>query len=278
MAAGGIIVSGQWATNGSLIHTNLLRFPILLDANGQPLTTPVVTVGCTGELAGYPSRHVYDGNPQTKLLTSASAGDIDLAFDLGTASVTVYGIVLAGHNLTASGITYAKLEGGTTTACADVSQALILNGSTLTPAYRLLATPVAKRYWRVRVKFTTSTALQVKEAFLIGAAPLGFAINYSWGGRDYLETFRTGSDGGIGGVPQSQARWVRRFKEMAFSGISTAQKDALEYAAMNGAVVLSPDGSSGPALFGVLEITDPAKEGQTAGQHSITVAFREARR
>jgi hypothetical protein len=256
MANGGILVSGGISGNGTLISTNLLYAPLLRDAYGNAIARPSVTLGGTAGAAGYEAAFAIDKDPRTLWKTASLDTDITYTMDLGVTTLTVYGVVVVGHNIPTTGLTHALLEGGTTNACGDVSQALVLNADTYTPGYHLLATPVAKRYWRLNVQFAAATALQIGEVFLLGSAPLAFARNYNWRGMDDVEIGKIYSDG-IHGVPRQTALWERKRADLPFTNISSVQLTALQLAARNGHVVFSPESSDGFAFYGVLTLEPP---------------------
>lgn len=284
MANGGIAVSGGTAGHGTLIYTNLLYSPLLFDAYGNPIARPSVTLGGTAGAAGYEAAFVADHDHKTLFKTAASDNDITLTFDLGSGNANiVYGIVLIGHNLTEDNVSdatdsyaLALFEGGTTTGYSDVSQALTINASALTPAYHLLASPQAYRYWRVRVNFNASTVLQIGEAFLIGAAPYAFAKNYNWQYNDSLELGQVMQDGGISGVPRVYTRWRRRRMDLTFTDISAAQLAVLQAADCNSHVIFSPTGSTGYAYFGILELEQP--KARRANYQNVVAHFTEIAR
>jgi hypothetical protein len=259
MANGGIPVSGGSTGHGTLISTNLLYSPLLLDAYGCAQARPSFTIGGTAGAAGYEAAFIMDKDSKTLYKTPASAGAITLT--MTPASVLqAYGIVLVGHNLTAAGITSAKLEGGVGNY-TDFSKDLVLNVATLTPAHYLLSTAeiaAAANYnqWRITVTFASSAALQIGEAFLIGAPPLAFAKNYQWRPTDDLEIGKVSSMG-ISGVPRMVAQWERKRMDLTFQGISTAQLTAMQVAARNGHVIFSPESSDSFAYFGIWEMEPP---------------------
>jgi hypothetical protein len=275
MANGGIPVSGGTTGFGTLISANLLYSPLLLDSYGHAMARPSVTLGGTAGATGFAAAFVRDGDPLTPWKTAAGAGAHTLTIDLG-AAFTVYGVVLIGHNLTETGITSALLEGGSSAACGDVSQALTINADTLTPAYHLLATPLSRRYWQIVITPAASMAIQIGEAFLIGAPPLAFSTNYAYGHSD-IEEIGKRSSAGLAGVTRVTAQWVRRYiGGMAFHGASVAQRDAMVAAARNGHVVFSPDGVNGPALFGTW--TNNSISPTYVDQCSIEATFEECPR
>jgi hypothetical protein len=276
MAEGGIAVSGGTTGYGTLISTNLLYAPLLLDASGNPLARPVVAIGGTAGATGFAAAFALDKDPKTLWKTAATGDAQTFTIDLGATGFTVYGVVVINHNIPTTGLTAATLDGGTTAACSDVSEALTLNADTYTPAYHLLTTPVAKRYWRLSVDFVASTALQIGEVFLIGAAPLAFTGNYSYWYDDHEEVGIRSSTG-LSGVSRVTAQWVRRYMSgLQFNNISTAQKDAMLAAARNGHVVFSPDGANGKALFGVWKI-ESVKHSYD-DQWNVTASFEESPR
>jgi hypothetical protein len=288
MALGGIAVSGGTSGNGTLISTNLLYSPLLYDAYGNALARPAFTLGGTAGAAGFEAAWAIDQDPATLYKTAASAGAITMTI-VPTAPIRqVYGIVLVWHNLDGGSadpplpgnFTSAKFEGGAGNY-TDLSKDLVVNAASLTPAYYLLsaaeiAAAASYTQWRITVTFASSTALQIGEVFLIGAAPLAFARNYSWQGDDGFVSGQVISDG-ENGVPRISALWRRREKALTFDRISTAQKEALELAALNGHCILSPDGSDGPAHFGIIQLAGRPKE-MLPGQWTMTMRFIEAAR
>lgn len=280
MADGGIAVSGGATNHGTLIHTNLLYYPLLYDAYGNQQARPSFVLGGTAGVAGYEAAFAVDKDPKTLFKPAASVNDQEFTIDLGAGNaLVVYGVVIVGHNITAANIDSALFEGGTTTGYADVSEALTLNVATLSPAYHLLASPQAYRYWRVRVNFTASLALQMGEVFLIGAAPYAFADNYNKGFTPDLE-FGKVSGSGIAGIPRVYTRWERKRYSLQFTSITDAQLTVFKNAARNGHVIFSPKGANGPALFGVWEIEPPKYITEVSGGsvYDVTVNFTEAAR
>jgi hypothetical protein len=275
MATGGIPVSGGITGYGTLIGSNLLYSPLLLDSDGNALARPSVTLGGTAGATGFAAARAVDRDPLTVWKTPAGAGAHTLTIDLG-AAYTVYGVVLFGHNLTEAAIASALLEGGSSAACGDVSQALTINAATLTPAYHLLATPASKRYWQIVITPAASMAIQIGEVLLIGAPPLAFSVNYAYGYDDH-EEIGTRSSTGLNGISRVTAQWVRRYiGGMVFNSAPSAQRDSMVAAARNGHVVFSPDGVSGPALLGIWR-NESIKHGY-ADQWTITATFEEAPR
>ena len=282
MALGGIAVSGGTTGHGTLISTNLLYAPFLLDTYEVPMARPTCVLGGTDSATGYEAAFATDRDQRTLFKTATSGNDRKLSFDLGAGNANiVYGIVLLGHNLTTDNIddsadSYAGawLEGGTTTGYSDISAALTVNASALTPAYHLLASPQAYRYWRVRVNFNSSLALQIGEAFLIGAPPLAFVKNYNKRFPNNKELGMVKSTGGLSGIPRVYTRWERRYMEIRFTNISDSQLEAMQAAARNGHVVFSPTGSSGYAYFGVLELEPPTYV--TTDKWDVTAHFTES--
>ncbi len=263
MALGGIAVSGGATGHGTIISCNLLYSPLLLDAYGSPKARPAYTLGGTAGAAGYEAAFAADRDQKTMFKTAASLNDLTLTMIHGATPPTVYGVVLLGHNLTATNVDDAAdsfagawFEGGNDTNYNTISAALTLNADALTPAYHLLASPQAHDHWRIRVNFNSSLALQLGEVFLIGNAPLALAKNYNWGFIDDKELGVVRNDG-ICGVPRIYTRWTRRRMEINFTHISTAQMEALQEAARNGHVVFSPSGANGYAYFGILELDQP---------------------
>jgi len=256
MALGGIPVSGGTSGHGTLISTNLLYSPLMYDTYGNPSTCPVFTLGGTAGAAGYEAAFVIDKDPKTLYKTPASAGAITLTM-VPASAIQVYGIAIFGHNLTEAGITSAKFEGGAGNY-TDFSKDLVINAATLTPAYYLLSTAeiaAAAAYdrWRINVTFAASTALQIGEVFLIGAAPYAFDRNYNKGFIPNLEISKITSEG-ISGVPREISRWERLRLEFEFTDISVTQLTALQTAARNGHVIFSPRGSDDKAYFGTLRL------------------------
>jgi len=264
MAYGGIAVSGGTTGHGTLIHTNLLYSPLLLDSNRNPLARPAFTLGGTAGAAGYEAAFLVDMDQASLFKTAASDNDISVTIDLGSGNInSVYGVVLIGHNLTEDNVddatdsfALAKFEGGPTTACGLIDENLTINALKLTPAYKLLDTPANHRYWRVRVNFNASTAFQIGELFLVGAAPLAFTKNYNKAYSEALELGKSVNDG-YGGVPRHYVRWERKRFNMAFEMIPTAQLEGMQAAARNGLVVFSPQGASSYAYFGLWELEEP---------------------
>jgi hypothetical protein len=281
MAYGGIAVSGGTTGHGTLIYTNLLYSPLLIDSYGVPETRPTVTLGGTSGATGYEAAFAADRDPRTLFKPAASDSDQILLFDLGAGNTKyVYGVVLIGHNLTEDNTSdatdsyaLAKFEGGATSDCGDESQDLTINASLLTPAYHLLETPATYRYWRVRLNFNASTALEIGEAFLIGSAPLAFTVNFNKG---YVEEREIGKvvNHGFSGIPRVYSRWERRRMDMTFTMIPEAQLLAMQVAARNGHVIFSPAGASGYAYFGVLELEAP--KFRKIGYWDVTAHFTEA--
>jgi len=277
MANGGIPVAGGTTNFGTLIHTNLLYAPLLRDAYGNAVERPAWTLGGTAGAAGYGAAFIRDKDPLTLYKTAPDAGEQTLTMVLSsTTRPAVYGVVLVGHNMTSTNITSAKFEGGDGNY-TDVTEDLVINAATLTPAYVLLsAAATGKDRWRIRVTYAAATEFQIGEVFLIGAAPLAFARNYSWqGGIDDLEIGKMSSSG-INGVPRTVALWERLRKEFLFERISETQKTALQQAARNGSSVFSPDGASGFAHFGVFELEPPAPV--MVDQFNVRARFTEAAR
>lgn len=264
MANGGLAVAGGATGHGTIMSCNLIYSPLLLDVYGLPKARPAFTLGGTAGATGFEAAFAKDHDPKTLFKTAAAGSDLTITIDLGSGNaITVYGVVLLGHNLTATNIddaadSYAGawFEGGTTTGYSDISAALTLNADALTPAYHLLASPQAYRYWRVRVNFNSALALEIGELFLIGATPLAFTKNYNWGFVDDRELGVIKHEG-ISGVPRIYTRFTRRRLEIEFRLISTAQMTAMQEAARNGHVVFSPSGASGYAYFGILELDQP---------------------
>lgn len=263
MANGGIAVSGGATGHGTLIYANLLYSPFTLDANGIPTTRPSYTLGGTAGATGFEAAFAADRDQSTLFKTAAAGTDLTITMVHGASPPTVHGVVLLGHNLTATNISDAAdsyagawFEGGNDTNYDTVSEALTLNADALTPAYHLLDTPADYDHWRIRVNFNSETALQIGEVFLIGAAPLAFAKNYNWGFVDELE-LGVVRNAGLSGVTRVHTRWERRRLEITFRNITTEQMEAMQAAARNGHVVFSPSGANGYAYFGVLEIEPP---------------------
>ena len=282
MALGGIPVSGGAAGHGTLIYCNLLYSPLLYDAYGNPQARPAYTLGGTAGAAGYEAVFAIDKDPQTLYKTAASAGAITLTMVLASA-YQVYGVVLLGHNLTVAGITSAKFEGGAGNY-TDFSENLAINAATLTPAYFLLSTAqiaaaAAYTQWRINVTFAASTALQIGEVFLIGAAPYAFAKNYNKGFVSDMEYGKVSSSG-ISGIPRVITRWERKRYNITFTEITEAQLTALQDAARNEHVIFSPTGASGKAYFGVIEVEPPTYITEVDGGsiYNVTVNFTEAAR
>lgn len=272
MANGGIPVSGGVSGKGTLIHTNLLRAPLLFNAGVA--WRPSWTLGGTAGETGYEAKFVKDGAPSTLYKTPASPSELTLTMVLsGSVYPTVYGVVLVGHNLTTTNITTAKFEGGLSNY-TDVSEDLVLNAATLTPAYHLLSTPATgKDRWQLRIQFASSTALQIGEVFLIGEAPLAFSRNFDWDGSLGEELGQVMTDG-LAGVPRMRSYWKRYRREMAFTRISQAQHDALILAARNGCAVFSPEGESGYAYYGLFSV-QPSRD-TFIDQLDLTGKFIEA--
>jgi hypothetical protein len=272
MAYGGIPVSGGVSGKGTLIHTNLLQAPLLFNAGVA--WRPSWTLGGTAGATGYEAKFIKDAAPSTLFKTAASAGEITLTMKLaGSVYPTVYGVVLVGHNLADSNITTAKFEGGLSNY-TDVSEDLVLNADTLTPAYHLLSTPATgKDQWRLLIQFSSSTALQIGEVFLIGEAPLAFARNFDWGGSLSEELGQVMTDG-LAGVPRMRSYWKRYWREMQFTKISQTQHDALILAARNGYAVFSPEGDSGYAYYGLFSV-QPSRD-TFIDQLDLTGKFIEA--
>ena len=272
MALGGIAVSGGIAGHGTLIGVNLLYSPLLYDAYGLPLARPAYTLGGDAGVAGYEAAWVIDEDPLTIYKSTASTNDIAVTIIHGASPPTVYGVVLLGHNITAAGVSVAKFEGGMDTNYNTISADLTLNVATLTPAYHLLASPQAYDHWRVRVNFGVSTALQIGEIFLIGMAPLAFARNFNWESIPDKEIGQTNTEG-VNGVPRVTARWERLRQSVSFTQLAEAQLTALQLAARNGHVILSPAGSDGRAYFGVLRL-EQVTEIQEG--YNVNAVFTEA--
>jgi len=272
MALGGIPVSGGISGNGTLIHTSLLQTPLLWATTG--FWRPAFTLGGTAGAAGYEAAFVKDGDPKTLYKTAASDAEMTLTMVLdGAVKPDVYGVAIVGHNLVAASMVTAKFEGGDGNY-TDISEDLIINVATLTPAYKLLsAVASGMDRWRLRVQFSSSTAWQMGEVFLIGAPPLAFARNFDWEGSLAEELGQVVSDG-IAGVPRRKTRWVRYWREFDFSQLSQAQYDASVVAARNAQVVFSPEGSDGKAYYGVMDLR-PAKD-QKFNKYGVTAAFTEA--
>jgi len=272
MALGGIPVSGGITGNGTLISTNLLQSPLLWATTG--FWQPAFTLGGTAGAAGYEAAFIKDGDPKTLYKTAASDAEMTLTMVLDAAPPPdVYGVVIVGHNLVAASMTTAKFEGGNGNY-TDITEDLIINVATLTPAYKLLsAVASGMDRWRLRIQFSSSIALQIGEVFLIGAPPLAFARNFDWEGSLAEELGQVTSDG-ISGVPRKRTRWVRYWREFDFTQLTQAQYDALVVAARNGQVIFSPEGSEGCAYYGVLDLR-PAKD-QKANQYGVAAAFTEA--
>lgn len=272
MANGGIPVSGGTTGHGTLIHTNLLRWPLLFNS-GVPYR-PEWTLGGTAGATGYEAKFIRDGAPSTLFKTAASDAEMTLTMVLsGSIKPTVYGVVLVGHNLADSTITTAKFEGGDGDY-SDVSENLVLNADTLTPAYCLLSSPATgKDRWQLRIQFSSSIALQIGEVFLIGGAPLAFTKNFDWEGSLAEELYQVKTDG-LPGVPRSRTIWKRYWREFDFTRISQAQHDALVLAARNGDAVFSPEGSDGYAYLGMLTV-QPARD-RFVDQLDLTGKFVEA--
>ena len=281
MADGGIVVSGGTTGHGTLLACNLLYSPLLLDSSRKPLARPSFTLGGTAGETGYEAAFAADRDMATLYKTAASGDNLQITIDMGAGNTNiVYGVALLGHNLTESNIDDAGdsvagawFEGGPTTGYAGVSAALTLNEDTMTPAYHLLETPAAYRYWRVRVNFNASTALQIGELFLIGATPLAFTDNYNKNFIKNLEIGKVENDG-ISGVPHFHARWERVRLDIVFDMIPTTQLAAMQVAARNGHVIFSPEGVSSFAYFGVLSLEQPKYIGN--GLWNVTAHFTES--
>lgn len=274
MALGGIPVSGGITGKATLISTNLLYSPLLYDAYGNPMATPVYTLGGDAGVTGYEAAFAIDRDPKTLYKSAPSTNDLTITMIHGATPPMVYGVVLLGHNIIAADVSLAKFEGGMDTNYNTVSEDLVINAAALTPAYHLLTTPVAHDHWRIRVNFASSTALQIGEIFLIGAPPLAFARNYNWGATRHIEKGKTTTEG-IPGIRRVTTRWKRFYNEIVIDSASEAQWEALNLADTNSHVIFSPNGVNGPAYFGDinLEPADEFKSGQ-----SITMKFIEASR
>jgi hypothetical protein len=278
MALGGIPVSGGTAGHGTLISTNLLYSPLMLDAYGNRLTVPAYTLGGDAGVAGYEAVFVADKNSKTIYKTPASTNDLAITMVHGATPPVVYGVVMLGHNVTVAGVSLAKFEGGMNTSYNTISEDLVINAATLTPAYCLLGTPVAHDHWRIRVNFGASTALQIGEIFLIGAPPLTFDRNFI---RGFIPDQELGiiETEGIGGVPRTVTQWQRLRYEFEFTDISITQLTALQLAALNSHVIFSPYGVNGRAYFGKLKIQQPkniSAKSLDSSTYSITAVFTEA--
>jgi len=276
MASGGIPVSGGATGHGTLIYCNLLYSPLTLDAYGIPTTRPSYTLGGTAGAAGYEVAFAIDADQRSLYKTAASDDDQSLTMIHGASPPTVYGVVLLGHNLTEANTSLAKFEGSNDTAYDLVSEDLVINAAALTPAYHLLASPVAYDHWRIRINFTSSLALQIGEVFLIGAAPLAFVSNYNKRFPNALEFGSIKDSGGMSGVPRLYTRWVRRYMELHFTDISDTQLQAMQSAAQNGYVIFSPTGASGYAYFGILELEEPIYV--TTDRWDVVARFMESRK
>ncbi len=272
MAFGGIPVSGGVTGNGTLLHTNLLRYPLLFNAGVG--YRPEWTLGGTAGATGYEAKFIRDGAPSTLYKTAASAAEITLTMVLsGSVKPDVYGVVLVGHNLTSANITTAKFEGGDGNY-TDVSENLVLNAATLSPAYCLLSAAASgKDRWRLRIQFSSSLALQIGEVFLIGGEPLAFAKNFIWD-RPFAEELRQTRTDGLAGVPRSRTVWKRYWREFEFDRISQAQHDALILAGRNADVVFSPEGANGYAYYGIMSV-QPSRD-IFINQLGLTAKFTEA--
>jgi len=285
MGLGGIAVSGGTTGHGTLIYCNLLYAPLMLDAYEIPMARPTYALGGTAGAAGYEAAFATDRDQRTLFKTAEAGTDLTLTMITGTdpAAVvpTVYGVVLLGHNLTATNLSDAVdsyagawLEGGDDTNYNAVSEAIVVNADALTPAYCLLTSPAAYDHWRIRVNFNSSLALQIGEVFLIGGAPLAFVKNYNKRFPDARELGMIKSTGGLSGVPRVYTRWERRYMEIRFTNISDAQLEAMQAAARNSHVIFSPTGSSGYAYFGVLELEQPIYV--TTDKWEVTAHFTES--
>jgi hypothetical protein len=282
MALGGIPVSGGASGHGTLIHTNLLYSPLLRDAYGVAAARPAYTLGGSAGVTGFAAAFVADRDPKTLWKTSASAGAISLTMVPAAPAAQVYGLALVGHNLTVAGVTSAKFEGGNGNY-TDLSKDIVINASTLTPAYYLMSTAeiaAAAAYdrWRLINTFTGSAALQVGEVFLIGAAPLSFTRNYNKGFVPDLEIGEVKTES-ISGIKRIYTRWERLRYEFEFTDISVTQLVALQLAARNGHVIFSPNGSDGAAYFGTIELQPPkniSAKSVADATYSVTVIFTEA--
>ena len=274
MALGGIPVSGGIAGNGTLIGTNLLRSPLILLSGAWK--NVAYTLGGTAGETGYGVDWIKDGDQKTKLKTAPSSSAMTVTMvssESGAPYPTVYGVVLAGHNLTSTNVTLAKFEGGTDTDYDDVSVDLVINAATLSPAYHLLASPQAYRYWRLRIQFTSELALQIGEVFLIGSPPLPFDPNFEWRGKVDEDLGTIVSDGGAG-IRRRKTIWARYWREFRFGALPQAQYDAIAEIARNGYCVFSPEGANGYAYLGDIE-KDPAGD-EFVDQLSLTMRFTEA--
>ena len=282
MALGGIPVSGGAAGHGTLIYCNLLYSPLLYDAYGNPQARPAYTLGGTAGAAGYEAAFAIDKDPKTLFETAASTDDITLTMTHAVTPPVVYGMVLLGHNLVYGACT-AFIDGGIGNYNTELAP-IVINAATLTPAYYLLsaadiATTAGWTYWRIRVNFTDSTALQIGEMFLIGAAPCAFAKNYNKGFVSDMEYGKVSSSG-ISGIPRVITRWERKRYNITFTEITEAQLTALQDAARNEHVIFSPTGASGKAYFGVIEVEPPTYITEVDGGsiYNVTVNFTEAAR
>jgi hypothetical protein len=269
MALGGIPVSGGITGNGTLLGTNLLREPIIWTPGGY--VTAVFALGGTAGSLYYEAKWVKDGDPKTKFITPAGAGEhiltmiADSAFE---AYAMIYGVVIFNHNLTTSNITLAKFECADDTAYDHVSGDLVINAATGSPAYFLLPTPAVYKYNRLRIQFNASTALQIGEAFLIGSPPLAFTRNFNWQGKVDEELGEVVSTGRAG-IRRRRTRWTRYWREFGFSSLSSTQLAALVDIARNGYCVFSPEGANGYALLG-----DVSKEPASDDKGGPAMAMR----
>ncbi len=274
MALGGIPVTGGITGKGTLLSTNLLRTPLILAASGY--YKPSFTLGGTAGVAGFEAAYIKDGDPKTLYKTASLGTEITLTMVLdGSVKPDVYGVVIDAHNLVAASMITAKIEGGNGNY-TDVSEDLVINAALLTPAYKLFsAVASGMDRWRLRIQFSSAMALQIGEVFLIGASPTAFARNFNWEGNPLPEFGRVSSSG-IAGITRTRTIWIRYRREMFFENISQAQRDSLQLANLNGYVVLSPEGASGCAYLGVLEIT--SEKDRKGGTYDLTAVFTEAAR
>lgn len=278
MALGGIPVSGGAANHGTLISTNLLYSPLLRDAYGIPLARPSYVLGGDAGVAGYEAAFAIDRDPTTIWKTAASTDNLFFTMDHAATPPMVYGVVVVGHNLTVAGISVANFEGGMNAGNNTISENLVINAATLTPAYCLLPTPAAYHHWQIWVNFIAPTALQIGEIFLIGAPPYAFERNYNKGFIPDLEIGKTTSEG-LSGVPRTISNWERLRYEFEFTDISLTQLTALQLAARNGHVIFSPCGVNDRAYFGILELQRPkniSAKSVANATYSITAIFTEA--
>jgi len=279
MAFGGIPVSGGITGHGTLIHTNLLYSPLLLDAYDNPLARPAFTLGGTAGAAGYGAAFIADKDPKTLYKTAASDAEMTLTMVLdGAVKPDVYGVAIVNHNLVAASMVTAKFEGGNGNY-TDITEDLIINAATLTPVYKLLsAVASGMDRWRLRIQFSSSIAWQMGEVFLIGGAPLSFDRNYNKGFIPEREIGKV-INHGLPGVPRMVAQWVRERPEFEFTDISVTQLTALQAAALNGHVIFSPSGENGKALFGLWELQRPrniSAKSIANATYSVSAVFTEA--